>query len=81
MKFEDLVRVLEEEKKPTMSRIAPGFYSAVQEYINELEEADRKISRRRLIRYSTGVHARLLKWLLARLFQKTLLKSLMILRI
>ncbi len=46
MKFEDLVRVLEEEKKPTMSRIAPGFYSAVQEYIRELEEADRKISRR-----------------------------------
>ena len=46
MKFEDLVRVLEEEKKPTMSRIAPGFYSAVQEYISELEEADRKISRR-----------------------------------
>ncbi len=46
MKFEDLVRVLEEEKKPTLSRIAPGFYSAVQEYIRELEEADRKISRR-----------------------------------
>ncbi len=46
MKFEDLVRVLEEEKKPTLSRIAPGFYSAVQEYIKELEEADRKISRR-----------------------------------
>ncbi|MBC2699228.1 MAG: hypothetical protein HF976_01205 [ANME-2 cluster archaeon] len=46
MKFEELVRVLEEEKKPTLSRIAPGFYSAVQEYIKELEEADRKISRR-----------------------------------
>ncbi len=46
MKFEDLVRVLEEEKKPTLSRIAPGFYSTVQEYIKELEEADRKISRR-----------------------------------
>jgi len=46
MKFEELVRVLEEEKKPTLSRIASGFYSAVQEYIKELEEADRKISRR-----------------------------------
>ncbi|HIH87505.1 MAG TPA: DNA replication complex GINS family protein, partial [Methanosarcinales archaeon] len=46
MKFEDLVRVLEEEKKPTMSRIASDFYSAVKEYIRELEEADRKISRR-----------------------------------
>jgi|GEM_PF-3230650 len=46
MKFEDLVRVLKDEKKPTISRIAPDFYSAVQEYIRELEEADRKISRR-----------------------------------
>ena len=46
MKFEDLVRVLEEEKKPTMSRIAPDFYLAVKEYIRELEEADRKIFRR-----------------------------------
>jgi DNA replication initiation complex subunit (GINS family) len=46
MKFEDLVRILEEEKKSTLSRIAHDFYSTVQEYIKELEEADRKISRR-----------------------------------
>ncbi len=46
MKFEDLVRVLEEEKKSILSRIAPDFYSAIQEYIRELEEADRKIYRR-----------------------------------
>ena len=46
MKFEDLVRILEEEKKSTLSRIAPDFYSAVQGYIKELEEAERKISRR-----------------------------------
>jgi DNA replication initiation complex subunit (GINS family) len=46
MKFEDLVRILEEEKKSTLSRITPDFYSKVQEYIKEMEEADRKISRK-----------------------------------
>ncbi len=46
MKFEDLVRILEEEKKSTLSRIAPDFYSTVQGYIKELEEAEQKISRR-----------------------------------
>ena len=46
MKFEDITHVRDEEKKPTLSKIAPDFYSIVQEYIKELEEADRKISRR-----------------------------------
>jgi len=46
MKYEDLGRILGEEEKSTLSRIAPDFYSAVKEYIKELEEADRKISRR-----------------------------------
>jgi len=46
MKFEDITHVRDEEKKPTLSKIAPNFYSIVQEYIKELEEADRKISRR-----------------------------------
>jgi DNA replication factor GINS len=46
MKFEDLTHVRDEEKKPTLSKIAHNFYSTVQEYIKELEEADRKISRR-----------------------------------
>jgi DNA replication initiation complex subunit (GINS family) len=46
MKFEDLVRILEEEKKSTLSRISTDFYSIVQGYIKELEEAEQKISRR-----------------------------------
>ena len=46
MKYEDLVRVQEEEKKPTLSRISPDFYSQVNHYFKELEEVERKISRR-----------------------------------
>ncbi len=46
MKYEELTRILEEEKKTTLSRILPGFYSDVNEYIKELETADRKISKR-----------------------------------
>lgn len=46
MKYEDLIRVQEEEKKPTLSRISPDFYSQVNDYFKELEEVERKISRR-----------------------------------
>ncbi|MBE0523543.1 MAG: hypothetical protein IBX40_04310 [Methanosarcinales archaeon] len=46
MKYEDLVRVQEEEKKSTISRISPDFYSQVNDYIKELEDVERKISRR-----------------------------------
>jgi len=46
MKYEDLVRVQEEEKKPTLSRISPDFYNQVNHYFKELEEVERKISRR-----------------------------------
>ncbi|MCK4929234.1 MAG: DNA replication complex GINS family protein [Methanosarcinales archaeon] len=46
MKYEELTRILEEEKKTTLSRILPEFYSDVNEYIKELETADRNISKR-----------------------------------
>jgi DNA replication factor GINS len=46
VKYEELTRILEEEKKTTLSRILPGFYSDVNEYIKELETADQNISKR-----------------------------------
>jgi DNA replication factor GINS len=46
VKYEDLVRVRDEEKKPTLSRISPDFYGQVNDYIKELEDVERKISRR-----------------------------------
>ena len=46
MKYEELTRILEEEKKNTLSRILPEFYSDVNEYIKELETADQNISKR-----------------------------------
>lgn len=46
MKYEDLVRILVEEKKSSLSRISPDFYSQVNHYFKELEEVERKISRR-----------------------------------
>ncbi|MCL7476187.1 MAG: hypothetical protein M8352_09135 [ANME-2 cluster archaeon] len=46
MKYEDLTRIMEEEKKNALSKILPGFYSTVNEYIKELETADRNIYKR-----------------------------------
>ena len=46
MKYEELTRILEEEKKNILSRILPEFYSDVNEYIKELEIADQNISKR-----------------------------------
>lgn len=46
MKYEELTRILEEEKKTTLSRILPEFYSEVNEYIKELETADQNIYKR-----------------------------------
>jgi len=46
VKYEELTRILEEEKKNTLSRILPKFYSDVNEYIKELETADQNISKR-----------------------------------
>ncbi|NIA03414.1 MAG: hypothetical protein GWP12_02615 [Nitrospirae bacterium] len=46
MKYEDLVRIQKEEKKSTLSRISPDFYAQVNDYIKELEDVERKISRR-----------------------------------
>jgi DNA replication factor GINS len=46
VKYEELTRILEEEKKNTLSRILPVFYSDVNEYIKELETADKNISKR-----------------------------------
>lgn len=46
VKYEDLTRILEEEKKTALSRILPEFYSKVNEYIKELETVDRNIYKR-----------------------------------
>ena len=47
MKYEDLVRFLEEEEKTTiLSKVWPDFYTQLHEYITELEHADRKILKR-----------------------------------
>ncbi|MCL7413701.1 MAG: DNA replication complex GINS family protein, partial [ANME-2 cluster archaeon] len=46
MKYEDLTHIMEEEKKTALSKLLPGFYSKVNEYIKELETADRNIYKR-----------------------------------
>lgn len=46
MKYEELTRILEEEKKNTLSKILPEFYSGINGYIKELETANQNISKR-----------------------------------
>lgn len=46
MKFDDLTRIHEEEKKPPLSRIDRDFFRKVEAYISELESRERTISRR-----------------------------------
>ena len=45
MKYDDIVRIKEEEdKKPTLSKIPPQFYNELNAYIKEMEEEESKIS-------------------------------------
>lgn len=47
MKFEDLTRVKDEEKKkPTLSKIPRDFYENTHQYIRELEVRDKSITKR-----------------------------------
>jgi len=50
MKFEDIIHIKKEEgeenKKSTLSKIPPDFYQKAQEYIEELVDANKKITKR-----------------------------------